>query len=72
MGKQQVRVFTFIVAVLLVSASGLLLLPLLYHLLQVGPHMQGSLWFFGAGTLSLHLLFILVLIAFLAILRRWS
>lgn len=70
MGKQQVRVLAFILAVLLVLALGLLLLPLFYHLLQVGPHMQGSLWFFGARTLSIHLLFILALIALLAVLRR--
>lgn len=70
MDKQLGRVTTFLLALLLVLTAGLLLLPLLYHLLQVGSDVQGQLWVFGVRPLILFLLFVLVLIVVLAFVRR--
>ena len=70
MGRQQGRATTFLLALLLVLAVGLLLLPFLYHQLQVGSDVQGYLWVFGARPLALFLLFALVLIVVLAFVRR--
>lgn len=64
------RAMGALLGLLVVLAAGLLLLPFLYHQLQVGSDVQGYLWLFGARPLVLLLLFALVLIVVLAVIRR--
>jgi hypothetical protein len=56
--------------VLLVLSVSLLLIPTVYHLIQVGLPVQGALHVFGSRGLLIHLFFILAITGLLAIVRK--
>jgi len=72
MTRRTVCIMSFVLTVLLVLSVSLLLLPTIYHLIQVGLPMQGTLHVFGRRGLMLHLFFILTIAGLLAIVRRRS